>query len=299
MPPHGCCDVALERAGSVLRLLAALALTGFYGFVLFTAVTTGPAGRPEFVVPVVGYGNVSFFQKESQKVDDARSYLADFPDTLREYGKDFMGSIRVNNNPPGTTMVFYAGRRVAAEAPGVAGLAVEAIFGSGVPANERFASSLVGEWLLLFGAALAFLPAWLVASRLSGSFSFFPAAVAMLAGSMLLFNPDNDTLQVTFFLWMLYFFLRAYACSPAHLLACSTLPRRSRAGRGAGVRVGGEAAPSVLSPRSSILLFGFLFGLAASAAFFFSLATAIVVIVCFTAAALSKDYRRPLVLSVT
>jgi hypothetical protein len=66
----------------------------------------------------------------------------------------------------------------------------------------------------------------------------------MLAASMLLFNPGNDTLQVTFFLWMVYFWLRA------------------RKGHGA--------------------LWGAALGLTAAAAFFFTLATAVVVVVLFS-----------------
>jgi hypothetical protein len=311
-------DHAAVRMGRAVRALAALALTCFYGYVLFTAVTTGPLGRPEFAAPVVGSGAVSFFQNESHKVSDARGYLSGFPDRLREYGKDFVGSIRVNNNPPGTTMVFYVGRKLGDSYPAVRRIATEAVFGRGFPADPHFAAQLVGEWMLLLGAALAFLPAWLAASRLSGTSGFFPAAAGLIAGSMLLFNPNNDTLQVMLFLWMLYLFLRATSNAPilAPTLAQSPSPSvsvPSPFGRGEGVRArpdlsgrgqssaaaGGTLLASssfILHPSSFLHVCGLLFGLVASAAFFFSLATAIVVVVCFVAAALSKDYRRPLAL---
>lgn len=204
-------DAYRARISTTARGVFVALMVAGYGAVLLDAATTGPLGRPELAAPAFGNGAVSFFHKEAGKVTGARAYLSAFPETLRSYAADFRGSIRVNNSPPGTTMVFYAARRLAESGSPAADLAVKSVFGPDFTAPPQFASAVLGAWILLFGAALSFLPAWLVTSRLSGKGGFLPAAVGMLASSMLLFNPDNDTLQVTFFLWMLYFFVRGRA----------------------------------------------------------------------------------------
>ena len=237
-------DRIAARVAALTKAALAAALTAGYAFVIFSTATCGPYDGPEFVVPAFEFGACGLFKREAAKVADPRQYLEGFPARLREYAKDYKLTVRVNNNPPGTTMAFYAMEQISRKYPALADMASTPVFGSAfVPPNTAFATSILGAWLLLAGAALAFVPAYLVASNLLGRSAFFPAAVAMFAGSMLLFNPGNDTLQVFVFLWMAYFHLKA------------------------------------LEGRRAV--WGAAMGLAAAAGFFFSLATAVVVVVLF------------------
>lgn len=252
-------DLFAKRGAARVSVLPAILLSAVYAGVLFTTASTGPMGRPEFVAPAFGNGACSFFEHEAEKIAagfdygpnreirGAKDYLARFPDVLESYREDFTGTIRVNNNPPGTTMVFYAALGLAKRSETLSDTAVASIFGRGLKLQPRFGGTILGAWILLLGAASSFVPAWLVARTLGGGRAFLAAAVSMLAVSMVLMNPNNDTFQVTFFLWMFYFFLQG------------------RAGK----------AP----------LWGTLFGAAAAGAFFFTLATAVVVIVFLTTSA--------------
>jgi hypothetical protein len=232
------------RASTLARGAVAAALAAAYGIVLFSNVVMGPAGRIEFVAPAVEWDACGLFGREAQKITSARQYLADFPRLLKEYKANYVLTVRVNNNPPGTTMLFYAARRLTQSSRAIADFVYGSIYGwDAKPPNDQMPGVVLGAWLLLIGAALSFVPAYLVASRLTGRPAFFAAAVALLAVSMLLFNPDNDTLQVMLFLWMTYFFLRGVAGRP--------------------------------------VVWGAAFGLIAALAFFFTLATSIVVITLF------------------
>jgi len=253
-------DRVSQGAGAAGRAAMAAALTVAYGLVLFTTASTGPYGRAEFIVPSAEKASCGLFRYEAQRITNWRDYLARFPQILEAYRLDYRKTVKVNNNPPGTTMVFYVSSKLAQRYPRLADASVKAVFGNGFTApTERLAEPLIGSWMLLFGTMLAFVPAYLSASLMYGGRAFFPAAAGMLAGSLLLFNPDNDTLQVMPFLWMFYFALKGMRGRP--------------------------------------LLWGALMGITAAAAFFFTLATAIVVIVLFawTAALKMLDRKRSIV----
>jgi hypothetical protein len=231
-----------RRVKVAARAVLVAILTAGYGGVLFSSAICGPMGRAELAVPAFEWNACGLFQREATRISDPGEYLKRFPETLAKYGADYKATVRVNNNPPGTTMLFYGALRLSERAPWLPDFAAGLLFGSGFkPPTETYAATVLGAWFLLVGAALAFVPAYLVASYFRAAPSFFPAAVAMLALSLLLFTPDNDTLQVTFFLWMLYFCLR------------------SRDGHA--------------------VLWGAGLGLVASVAFFFTLATAVVVLI--------------------
>ena len=237
-------DLAAARLGRSIRAAAAVVLTAAYGYVLLAVVVCGPLGRGELVVPAFAFDACGLFKNEADKITGAGSYLGAFPDTLTAYAADYRKTVRVNNNPPGTTMLFYGCNKIAAASPALARLASRAVFGPGfAPPSVSFSATVLGAWCILIGTALAFLPAYLITSKLAGRPSYLATAAAMLAGSLVLFNPGNDNMQVTFFLWMVYFFLRR------------------RQGRAA--------------------LWGLAFGALAAGAFFFTLATAVVVIVLF------------------
>jgi len=232
------------RAGALVRGGLAAALAVLYGVVLFSNVVMGPAGRIEFIAPAMEWDACGLFGREAHRITSARQYLADFPQILKEYRVNYVPTVRVNNNPPGTTMVFYGAWRLTQSSPAVADFAYGSIYGwDAKPPNDQMPGVVLGAWLLLIASALSFVPAYLVASRLAGKDAYFAAAVALLAISMLLFNPDNDTLQVMLFLWMAYFLLRGVAGRP--------------------------------------LLWGIAFGLVAALGFFFTLATSVVVITLF------------------
>lgn len=233
---------------SVLRnALTLLVLTPLYGLLLYASACTGPFGRAEFIAPASQHGASGLFRDEANRIgpglkyESAGAYLGAFPAILREYANDYDSTVRINNNPPGTTMLFLAARRAAERVPGLGVLAAELAFGRGAePAHLTQAQTLIGVWALLVGAALAFIPAFLIASTLAGRASPAAAAVAMLAGSLLLFVPGKDSFQVQFFLWMQWFFLA--------------------------------------STRKRPILCGLLYGAAAVAGFFFTLAIAVLVV---------------------
>lgn len=241
------------------RVYGVLGCTVLYLAVLFTGAICGPGGRAELAAPAMKRDAAGFFAEEARKIEgdvseasegptSAREYLSGFPGRLAEYATDYKATVRVNNNPPGTTMVFHVARKMAETWPGTARLASEAVFGLGFDGgNVTFRATVLGSWLLLFGAALSFVPAYLAASKLTAGRGFLAAAAVCLAGSMVLFVPGKDTLQVMFFLWMFWFFLE---------------------------RQGNRA-----------VLWGAFYGLAAAAAFFFTLATAVVVVVMLLGAA--------------
>jgi len=248
-------DWLSRRVKVAARSLLVALLTAGYGGVLFACVICGPMGRAELAVPAFEWNACGLFRHEAARIADPGDYLKHFPETLAKYGADYKATIRVNNNPPGTTMLFYGAFRLSEHAPWLSDFATGLVFGTDFkPPTPTYAATVLGAWFLLIGAALAFVPAYLVASHFRAAGSFFPAAVAMLAISLLLFTPDNDTLQVTFFLWMLYFCLK------------------SRDGHAA--------------------LWGAALGLAASVAFFFTLATAVVVVILMSYSAIEVSLSR-------
>ncbi len=203
------------RASRAMRAVCLAALTCLYGVVLFRAATTGPVGTPEFIAPASQHGASGLFQNESNRIgpglpfESPGEYLSKFPATLRAYAKDYEDTVRVNNNPPGITLIFYAARRLAERYPSLAEFASGPVFGRGyVPVGPKQAQTIIGIWILHLGAMLAFVPAYLVASNLAGRPAFAACALAMLAGSLLLFVPGKDTFQVGLFLWMYWFFLK-------------------------------------------------------------------------------------------
>ncbi|MCD6404629.1 MAG: hypothetical protein J7M19_02250, partial [Planctomycetes bacterium] len=228
-------DRFLTERGPAARALAVVFSTVLAVAMLFASAACGPQGSAELVAPSCMYDGPGLFQREAARIADAedgraefvlpgtdaagqaqalevtgaRDYLARFPLILSRYAEDYRKTVRVNNNPPGTTMVFYAAFRLAEVAPGLSRIAAGPVFGWGFqPPSTMSAGTLLGSWVLLVGAALAFVPAYLVASRMMGKPAFLVAALASLAGSALLFVPGKDTLQIFFFLWMFYFFLR-------------------------------------------------------------------------------------------
>lgn len=211
----------LRRASRTARGLWVAALTAIYGWVLFTSATTGPYGTAEFVAPASQNGASGLFQNEANRIGAGRlyerpqEYLAAFPRILRSYRRQYEQTVRINNNPPGITMVFYAAGLAAREFPWLARLACVPIFGAGYePVHLEQAQSVFGIWILHLGASAALVPAYLVVSRLARRPSFLACALAMLAGSLVLFVPGKDTFQVTFFLWMYWFFLKGVERRP-------------------------------------------------------------------------------------
>jgi len=237
----------VRTASVVTNGLTLLVLTPLYGLLLYVFACTGPYGRAEFIAPASQHGASGLFLLEANRIapdaqyQSAVSYLDDFPAILKQYAKDYEGTVRVNNNPPGLTMLFLAARRAAESMPGLTDVAAEVTFGRGArPAHLTQAQTLLGVWTLLLGAALAFVPAFLVASIFAGRSRPAVAAVAMLAGSLLLFVPCKNSFEVQFFIWMQWFFL--------------------------------------MSMRRKSVLFGLLYGAMAAAGFFFTLAIAVLVV---------------------
>ncbi len=220
-----------------------------YAVFLFAAVRCGPEGAFEMVAPAFKWDAAGLFRQEAAPIENAREYLSGFPRRLGEYGRPerYHETVRVNNNPPGTTMVFYSARRIAQRWAGLGLLASEAVFGLGFePPDEEFAGTVLACWMLFFGASLSLVPAILLVRRLGSGSPLLSAVVGLMAASMVMFLPGKDTLQVFFFLWMAYFFARA---------------REGRA-----------------------WAWGAAMGACAAAAFFFTLAAAVVVLVLFLAA---------------
>jgi len=238
-----------KRRDSRGRLSPAAGLVLLYFLFLFASARCGPEGSFEFVAPAFKWDAAGLFRLEAERIEDVGEYLRDFPQRLADYRKPerYRDTVRVNNNPPGATMVFYAARRLAKASPGLARLSSEAVFGVGFePPDEEFAGTVLGCWMMLAAAALSLVPAIFIARGLGGGSGFLEAAVALTAGSMVLFVPAKDTLQVFLFLCMVCFFI------------CG------RRGRG--------------------WTWGLAMGVTAAAAFFFTLATAVVVLVVFLAA---------------
>lgn len=243
-------DGLAQRVGRAGRALIVAVLATVFLLTLYNAVNCGPYGRAEFAAPVFMSNGIGLIAAEAERVDDPRTYLASFPARLREYASDYSKTVRVNNNPPGMTMLFYAALRIARSGSPLVIAAEEAVFGGGFqPPNVAHGARVLGAWFAIAGAALAFVPAYLIAGSLSGGPSPFATSVALCAGSIFLFNPGNDNFNLL------------------PLLLTAWLALKGLKGRP--------------------LLYGVLAGIIAAAAFFFTLATAVVVAVLGVASLLS------------
>jgi hypothetical protein len=265
---------AFDAAGPCdwrVRIASPLACTFAYFLLLVAGAACGPRGKAEFIAPVFKDDAAGFFQRESVEIDDARAYLREFPQRLARYAEeeDYRETVSVNNNPPGATMLFYLSRKAVRALPGVGRAVTRAVFGPYfLPRDESFMAAMLGAWVLTAVAALSFIPAYLIALRIASRSPALVAAAACLAGSMVLFVPGKDTLQVFALLWMLYLYLR----KPGTLVISPqpTAPAPDEVNH-----------TGVFNRASASLFFGLLFGLVAAGAFFFTLATAVFVAVLF------------------
>lgn len=233
-----------RRGGSRLRRgLFAAGLAVLYGVTLFAFGSCGPKGRAEFVAPLFKADAAGLFEREAARIEDAGDYLSTFPEKLRRYRENYEASVRVNNNPPGATMVFYAARRFSERRPGFAEGLARAFFGGEVANPVRVGATVLAGLVFLVGAAAAFVPAWLSAGELGARRAFFIAALGMLSGSAVLFVPGKDTLQLVFLVFIVF---------------CAIRGRATRS-----------------------WVWGGWLGVAAAAAFFFSPATAVAVVIAF------------------
>ncbi len=269
---------AFDAGGSSDRRVhfaAPLACAFAYSLLLVASAACGPRGKAELIAPVLKFDAAGLFQREAAEIQDARAYLREFPRRLEQYAEDYRETVRVNNNPPGTTILFHLSLKAVRARPDLGRAAARAVFGHDfLPPDEPFMGAMLGAWVLTAAAALAFIPAYLVALRIAPRSPALVAAVVCLAGSMVLFVPGKDTLQVCLFVWMLYFYLKK---SPARGISLQrTTPAAEEANHA------NAGAPQVVAGRWSVsLVFGLLFGLVAAGAFFFTLATAVFVAVLF------------------
>jgi hypothetical protein len=208
-------DGAAAHVSRAARGALVVVLTAVFLLALSNSVRCGPYGNVEFAAPAFESNGIGLFSYEAARIKDPKEYLRDFPARLSDYSLDYRKTVRVNNNPPGATILFYGATTLAESGSPLVDIAEGAVFGSGFQApTTMHGATVLGAWFVMIGSALAFIPAYLLAGALAGRPAPFVAAVALLAGSLFLFNPGNDNLNVLFFLTATWLTVRGARARP-------------------------------------------------------------------------------------
>ncbi|KPJ62718.1 MAG: hypothetical protein AMS15_03020 [Planctomycetes bacterium DG_23] len=190
----------------VLAALVILAL-----FFQFAIGALGNIGTNEAIWVVISPGASDYFG-QSQRIENLRQFLADYPTYIR---REFKGGEHISTHPPGMILYWWTLRRFFQTSPGQA--LGKKLSGSFAYAFDLFqiapsdrAAVLAGIFLMRLLAALALLPTYLLAKRFCGEkCALVAAAFMILLPGVSLFSPKFDTMLPLFSVGLFYLVISA------------------------------------------------------------------------------------------